>query len=79
MEGYEVNSLQLNLSAEDVGFSRQQAQPQGYGFFHPLECEPTLQIGYVWSLSLILSVLQPISRIHNMMVIGKNNECAYFI
>lgn len=50
MEGYEVNSLQLNLSAEDVGFSRQQAQPQGYGFFHPLECEPTLQIGYVWSL-----------------------------
>lgn len=73
MEGYEVNSLQLNLSAEDVGFSRQQAQPQGYGFFHPLECEPTLQMGYVWSLSLILSVL------HNMMVIGKNNECAYFI
>ncbi|KAG6783108.1 hypothetical protein POTOM_012543 [Populus tomentosa] len=46
MEGYEVNSLQLNLSAEDVGFSRQQAQPQGYGFFHPLECEPTLQMGY---------------------------------
>jgi hypothetical protein len=77
MEGYEVNSLQLNLSAEDVGFSRQQAQPQGYGFFHPLECEPTLQIGYVCrSLSLILSVLQPIS---GMMVIGKNNECAYFI
>ena len=73
MEGYEVNSLQLNLSAEDMGFSRQQTQPQGYGFFHPLECEPTLQMGYVWSLSLILSVL------HNMMVIGKNNECAYFI
>ena len=55
MEGYQINSLQLNLSAEDVGFARQQAQPQGdHGFFHPLECEPTLQMGYVWSLSLIL-------------------------
>ncbi|KAB5564830.1 hypothetical protein DKX38_004884 [Salix brachista] len=46
MEGYQINSLQLNLSAEDVGFARQQAQPQGDGFFHPLECEPTLQMGY---------------------------------
>jgi hypothetical protein len=50
MEGYQLNSLQLNPSAEDVEYARQQAQPQGDGFFHALECEPTLQIGYVWSL-----------------------------
>ncbi|KAF7123731.1 hypothetical protein RHSIM_Rhsim12G0093400 [Rhododendron simsii] len=42
----QVNSLQWNPSAQDVGYgSRQAAQPQGDGFFHPLECEPTLQIG----------------------------------
>nr|AHY82573.1 MADS-box protein 6 [Lilium formosanum] len=29
-----------------AGYAAQQAQPQGNGFFHPLECEPTLQIGY---------------------------------
>ncbi|KAI8527924.1 hypothetical protein RHMOL_Rhmol12G0111500 [Rhododendron molle] len=43
----QVNSLQWNPSAQDVGYgNRQAAQPQGDGFFHPLECEPTLQIGY---------------------------------
>ncbi|XVF02786.1 hypothetical protein REPUB_Repub04eG0204100 [Reevesia pubescens] len=47
MEGYQVNSLQLNPNPEDVGYGRQPAhQPQGDCFFHPLECEPTLQIGY---------------------------------
>lgn len=46
MEGYQVSSLQLNPSAEDVGYPRQPPQPQGDTFFHPLECEPTLQIGY---------------------------------
>ncbi|EEF47447.1 mads box protein, putative [Ricinus communis] len=46
VEGYQVNAMQLNPSAEDVGFGRQAAQPQGDGFFHPLDCEPTLQIGY---------------------------------
>ncbi|XP_061990773.1 agamous-like MADS-box protein MADS4 isoform X1 [Rosa rugosa] len=47
-EGYNVHQLQLNANAEDVGYGRQQAhhQPQGEGFFQPLECEPTLQIGY---------------------------------
>ncbi|KAF5726633.1 putative mads box protein [Tripterygium wilfordii] len=45
VEGYHVHSLQLNPSAEDVAYGRQQAQPQGDGFFHPLDCEPTLQIG----------------------------------
>ncbi|KAK8655600.1 hypothetical protein V6N13_108174 [Hibiscus sabdariffa] len=47
MEGYQVNSLQLNPNAEDVGFGRHPAhQPQADVFFHPLDCEPTLQIGY---------------------------------
>lgn len=44
VEGYHVNSLQLNQSAEDVGYGRQPAQTQSDVFFHPL-CEPTLQIG----------------------------------
>lgn len=45
VEGYQVNTMQLNPNAEDVGFGRQAPQHQGDGFFHPLECEPTLQIG----------------------------------
>ena len=48
VEGYQVNTLQLNhCSVEEVGYGRQSAQPHGDGFFHPLDCEPTLQIGYV--------------------------------
>ncbi|KAJ4834779.1 Agamous-like MADS-box protein mads4 [Turnera subulata] len=46
VEGYQATSLQLNPGAEDVGYGRQQQQPPGDVFFHPLECEPTLQIGY---------------------------------
>ena len=44
----QVNSLQWNPSAQDhVDYSRQPAQRQGgEAFFHPLDCEPTLQIGY---------------------------------
>ncbi|KAM2334231.1 hypothetical protein ACFXTH_011803 [Malus domestica] len=42
-EGY--HALQLNANADEYG--RQQAQvAQGDVFFHPLDCEPTLQIGY---------------------------------
>ncbi|XP_077229636.1 agamous-like MADS-box protein MADS4 [Tasmannia lanceolata] len=33
-------------SAQAVDYSQQSAQQHGEGFFHPLECEPTLQIGY---------------------------------
>lgn len=32
-------------NAHAVGYGRQAAQPQGDGFFQPIECEPTLQIG----------------------------------
>ncbi|XP_057486909.1 agamous-like MADS-box protein MADS4 [Actinidia eriantha] len=44
----QVNSLQWNPSAQDhMDYSRQPAQRQGgEAFFHPLDCEPTLQIGY---------------------------------
>ncbi|KAK2993300.1 hypothetical protein RJ640_000015 [Escallonia rubra] len=45
MEGNQVNPLQWNPSAQDVSYSRQPPQPQADSFFHPLECEPTLQIG----------------------------------
>ncbi|CAN1137238.1 Agamous-like MADS-box protein MADS4 [Linum perenne] len=48
MEGYQINNtLQLNPCPDD--YSRHhQAQPQDDhgGFFHPLDCQPTLQIGY---------------------------------
>nr|ADU15477.1 SEP3 [Actinidia chinensis] len=44
----QVNSLQWHPNAQDhVDYSRQPAQPQGgEAFFHPLDCEPSLQIGY---------------------------------
>nr|CAA64742.1 DEFH72 [Antirrhinum majus] len=46
MEGSQI-SLQWNPNAHDMGYGRQAAaQPQGDGFFHPLECEPTLQMGF---------------------------------
>lgn len=46
MEGSQLN-LQWQPNAQDVGYGRQTTQTQGDGFFHPLDCEPTLQIGYV--------------------------------
>nr|ADC79706.1 SEPALLATA3-like protein [Euptelea pleiosperma] len=45
-EGSQANPHQWDLSAHGVGYGRQQPQAQGEGFYHPLECEPTLQIGY---------------------------------
>ncbi|KAF5449315.1 hypothetical protein F2P56_029777 [Juglans regia] len=46
VEGYHINSLQLNPNDNDMGYGRHPAdQTQGDDFFHPL-CEPTLQIGY---------------------------------
>lgn len=52
MEGYE---LQLNPSINDMGYGRQHAQPQS-DFFHPLDCEPTLHIGYAALISYFLFV-----------------------
>ncbi|XP_004502275.1 MADS-box transcription factor 1 isoform X2 [Cicer arietinum] len=46
MEGYQISSLQLNLSAEDMGYDRHPGQTHGDALFQQLECEPTLQIGY---------------------------------
>ncbi|XP_058781616.1 MADS-box transcription factor 1 [Vicia villosa] len=52
MEGYQINSLQLNLSGEDMGYGHHhdhhQGHTQGDELFQvqPIECEPTLQIGY---------------------------------
>ncbi|XP_022891279.1 agamous-like MADS-box protein AGL9 homolog [Olea europaea var. sylvestris] len=45
MEGNPI-SLQWNQDPQDIGYGREPTQPQPHGFFHPLECEPTLQIGY---------------------------------
>ncbi|XP_073314677.1 agamous-like MADS-box protein MADS4 isoform X3 [Primulina huaijiensis] len=45
MEGSQI-SLQWNPNAQDVAYGRQATHPQADGFFHPLDCEPTLQIGY---------------------------------
>lgn len=53
MEGYQVNSLQLNPAAEDIGYGRQPAQAHEDAFFHPLHCEPTLQIGYAFRFQMI--------------------------
>ncbi|XP_027340532.1 MADS-box transcription factor 1-like isoform X3 [Abrus precatorius] len=46
LEGYQINPLQLNPSVEDMGYGRHPAQTQGDALFQPLDCEPTLQIGY---------------------------------
>lgn len=51
MEGNQASSFQWNLNAQDYmgAYDREPAaaQPQADAFFHPLDCEPTLQIGYV--------------------------------
>ncbi|KAL2343478.1 hypothetical protein Fmac_004763 [Flemingia macrophylla] len=46
LEGYQINPLQLNPVVEDMGYGRHPSQTQGDALFQPLECEPTLQIGY---------------------------------
>ncbi|CAL1413569.1 unnamed protein product [Linum trigynum] len=47
MEGYQINNtLQLNPGPEDYGRHQAHHQPQGDDFFHPLDCEPSLHIGY---------------------------------
>ncbi|KAL5171245.1 MADS-box transcription factor 1 [Glycine soja] len=46
LEEFQINPLQLNPSAEEMGHGRYPGQPQGHALFQPLDCEPTLQIGY---------------------------------
>ncbi|KAG0489259.1 hypothetical protein HPP92_008009 [Vanilla planifolia] len=47
-ESSQVNPQQVwdPSSAHAVGYSRQPALPHSDAFYHPLECEPTLQVGY---------------------------------
>ncbi|KAL2519727.1 Developmental protein SEPALLATA 3 [Abeliophyllum distichum] len=47
MEGSQI-SLQWNPNPQDLVYAQQHVQPQTQGdtFFHPLQCEPTLHMGY---------------------------------
>ncbi|KAL9269042.1 Agamous-like MADS-box protein MADS4-like protein [Drosera capensis] len=45
VEGNQATAIQWNTGGHDMGYVQQPDQPHGDGFFHPLECEPTLQIG----------------------------------
>nr|ALB09087.1 SEP3b MADS-box protein [Alpinia hainanensis] len=45
-ESTQANQQLWDPTAHAVAYGRQQPQPQGDGFFQPIECEPTLQIGY---------------------------------
>ncbi|KAL9257645.1 Agamous-like MADS-box protein MADS4-like protein [Drosera capensis] len=45
VEANQMTAIQWNTGGHDMGYVQQPGQPQGDGFFHPLECEPTLQIG----------------------------------
>ncbi|KAI3452576.1 hypothetical protein Pfo_009240 [Paulownia fortunei] len=69
IEGSQI-SLQWNPSAQDVGYGRQPAQHQGDGFFHPLECEPTLQIGRTQSDCLRIRKSNP--NAHSYLCKKKN-------
>lgn len=44
-ESTQANQQLWDPNAHAVAYGRQQPQPQGDGFFQPIECEPTLQIG----------------------------------
>ncbi|XP_056165439.1 agamous-like MADS-box protein MADS4 isoform X2 [Syzygium oleosum] len=51
MEGYQATALQMNPgAAEEMVYGGRHLAPPHHGhgdvFFHPLDCEPTLQIGY---------------------------------
>eukprot|EP00261_Vitis_vinifera_P031355 XP_019072598.1 PREDICTED: MADS-box protein 4 isoform X2 [Vitis vinifera] len=79
LEGTQVNQLQWNPNAQDVGYGRQQAQPQGDGFFHPLECEPTLQIGYIVlsiSFSFVSFPNRQLKLLEMQIPARSNNGCS---
>ncbi|XP_057972528.1 agamous-like MADS-box protein MADS4 [Malania oleifera] len=45
-EGNQASALHWDPRANVASYDLQLTQPQGDTFFHPLGCEPTLQIGY---------------------------------
>ncbi|XP_020261082.1 agamous-like MADS-box protein AGL9 homolog isoform X2 [Asparagus officinalis] len=45
-ESSQANQQQVWEDANAMGYNRQPNQPHGDQFFHPLECQPTLQIGF---------------------------------
>ncbi|KAK9278279.1 hypothetical protein L1049_027844 [Liquidambar formosana] len=45
-EGSQVTSLQWDPSGHGARYSQQPTQQLGNVFFHPLNCEPTLQMGF---------------------------------
>lgn len=47
-ESSQANQQVWEANANAIAYNRQPNQPQGEEFFHPLECQPTLQIGYVF-------------------------------
>nr|BAU88528.1 SEPALLATA-like gene [Tricyrtis sp. Shinonome] len=55
-ESDRANQQAWEQSAHGAGYARQQPQGQNEGFFHPLDCEPTLQIGYHPDQIIIASV-----------------------
>ncbi|XXG49843.1 hypothetical protein AAC387_Pa02g3906 [Persea americana] len=60
-EGMQENP---NHAWDPNGYVRQQAPPQSDGFFHPIECEPTLQIGYQSSQ---ITIAAPGPNVNNYM------------
>lgn len=54
LEGYQINQLQMNASAEDMGYGRHPGQSQGDAIFQPMECEPTLQMGYLLIIKILI-------------------------
>lgn len=46
-ETSQANQQVWEANANAIGYSRQPNQPQGDEFFHPLDCQPTIQLGYV--------------------------------
>ncbi|KAL5552636.1 hypothetical protein UlMin_040037 [Ulmus minor] len=61
VEGYQLNSLQVNPSADDGAYVRHPAAQasQENVFYHPLDCEPTLQIGYQHDSSIAIVTAGP--------------------
>lgn len=68
------------------GYDRQQSpqEPHGNGFFHPLECEPSLHIGYAYYYALNSRIIfqskicKRISKKHQLML-QNTKERSWFL